>query len=712
MLSSLLRKMKPVKQRSYPNIPDHLFSIITTEFDPSSRACELFEDFFRLKVYSRSFAIKLIEAARGAAGDSWDVRRLATLMLEHQVLKLAAGDTEEFDFLLTELHLKPAQGADFKVNDSVLKEGYSATDLRGFTKAFRRKLERHNRIHARIKREKRTTSALRDFIDLSRRDCKLSLARYLFQPDEVVDRILGQVKTSMGVTDLAYQHSIIEREVKLAVDRLPRYEARILERLCEGSAIYWVAEKTSSDINALVEYPLTTVVLVIKPPGSDIEFEIKRAGRRGLNPLGVIYYEDDYVAPAPHRLDGGSMQHFLRKEAMAASFLSGVYRLAHAQEAPIPKYISRATIFNIPVEYGEENIISYYTNPEAFGKGFSQMRTAMRESVEAFKDEVGASLSTVTEDLGLTIRFLNHTVPAQSIMYHTSSFRLDKLAEYLSGDGAKIYFKQYKKAEYSNRDARRFADEVLEEILGVYKPPKIKFQNYGQYLDEAFSVEENRERADRNYLSVIKQLGVFWGTLLAVRASSHGESFVARNVGLKSFWENDRWKVKIIFMDHDNLQISNHRSGSYSPHQAIVGASTDERYILGGSDDKQYHKGSVECLREIYRVGKRVRQKGKTVLRDSMRSGYRITHDRMAEDEGFLEFYNRAFVERIRDWDAVVASYIKAKDKGKRLNGWGRKMKGFLADKGYSERVIERYLNTVKIDSEWLERYSFLFNGK
>ncbi len=704
--------MKPVKQRSYPNIPDHLFCVITTEFDSHPRACELFEEFFQHSGYSRSFAIKLIEAARGRAGDSWAVRQLATLMLEHQALKLAVEAVDEFDFLLTELNLKPAPGTEIKINDSVLKEGFFATDFRRFTKAFRRKLERLNRVHVRMKGKKCSAGALRDFIDLSRRDCKLSLARYLFQPDEIVDRILGQVKTSMGVTDLAFQHSIIEREVKLALDQLPRYEARILERLCKDSVIYWVSEKTGSDINALVEYPLTTVVLVIKPPGSDIEFEIKRAGRRGPNPLGVIYYEDEYVAPAPHRLDGGSMQHFLRKEAMAASFLSGVYRLAHATEAPIPKYISRATIFNIPVEYGEENIISYYTNPEAFGKGFSRMRTAMKESVESFKEEVGASLSTATQDLGLTIRFLNHTVPAQAIMYRTSSFRLDKLAEYLSGDGAKIYFKQHKKAEYSNREARKFADEVLEEVLGVYKPPKVKYQNYEQYMDEAFSVKENRERADHAYLSVIKQVGVFWGTLLAVRASSHGESFVARNVGLKSFWENDRWKVKIIFMDHDNLQISNHRSGSYSPHQAIVGASTDERYILGGSDDKQYHRGSVECLREIYRIGKQIRQKGKAVLRDSMRSGYRKTHDRMAADEGFLEFYNRAFVDRIRDWDAVVASYIKAKDKGKRLNGWERKMKGFLADKGYSERVIERYLNTVKIDSEWLERFSFLFSGK
>ena len=69
---------------------------------------------------------------------------------------------------------------------------------------------------------------------------------------------------------------------------MPDYEARILRLLTRDSLAYWVADATSSEINSLVEYPLTTVVLVLKLPGSHVELEIKRAGGRGVNPLGVV----------------------------------------------------------------------------------------------------------------------------------------------------------------------------------------------------------------------------------------------------------------------------------------------------------------------------------------------------------------------------------------------------------------------------------------
>jgi len=51
--------------------------------------------------------------------------------------------------------------------------------------------------------------------------------------------------------------------------RLPDYEAQILKMLCGAAQVYWVSDTTSARINSLLEYPTTTVVLVIKPPGSD-----------------------------------------------------------------------------------------------------------------------------------------------------------------------------------------------------------------------------------------------------------------------------------------------------------------------------------------------------------------------------------------------------------------------------------------------------------
>src|SRR4029077_4215749 len=111
--------------------------------------------------------------------------------------------------------------------------------------------------------------------------------------------------------------------------------------------IYWVSDSTSAKINSLVEYPLTTVVLVAQPPGSDIEFEIKRAGLRGPQSLNVVCIRDGAGVPPSHRLDGGNMQWLLRHEAHSASRLSLIYRLVHNTEAPMPSYASRSTICSI-----------------------------------------------------------------------------------------------------------------------------------------------------------------------------------------------------------------------------------------------------------------------------------------------------------------------------------------------------------------------------
>src|SRR5215213_4195702 len=168
---------------------------------------------------------------------------------------------------------------------------------------------------------------------------------------------------------------------------MPEYERRILERLRETHQIYWVADKTSSELNSLVEYPLTTVVLVVKPPGSHLEFEIKRAGRRGRCPLKVVHRRDGVMVPPSHRLDGGSPQWLLRFESQSVSRLSGIYRLVHGSEAPFSTFHSRTSIYNIPVNDREENVLNYFTESQIFGHGFREMRAAMSASVDSFNDE-------------------------------------------------------------------------------------------------------------------------------------------------------------------------------------------------------------------------------------------------------------------------------------------------------------------------------------
>ena len=172
----------------------------------------------------------------------------------------------------------------------------------------------------------------------------------MFTPEDIVTEILGHLQVTRGVKDPgASQPAFVDAEAARGRALLPEYEATILRKLCEGSRIYWASATTSSAINSLVEYPATTVVLVVKPPGSDIEFEIKRAGRKEQAPLNVVFARHGHTVPPSHRLDGGSMQWLLRYEAKSASQLSAVYRLVHGIEAPMAHYVSRTTISTVPV---------------------------------------------------------------------------------------------------------------------------------------------------------------------------------------------------------------------------------------------------------------------------------------------------------------------------------------------------------------------------
>ncbi|MDT4953625.1 MAG: hypothetical protein QOJ02_1763 [Acidobacteriota bacterium] len=704
--------MSPAKSRQYPYLPDHLCNILSREFESSPLALALFNEFLPIKAYSRSFVLKLIDVARRSTGVSWEIRRLSALMLENQVLKLSPDRTDEFDFLLVQLGLKSAPGKSYEISDSVLKEGYSTTHLCHFILEFRRKLERLNRVHEKIAGARTSQRALQDFINLSKYDCKISIARYLFRPEEVVERIVRQVKTSRGVPDIDYdQPSNVDDEVAHTLSLLPDYEAQILRGLYQSPIIYWVSDATSSEINSLVEYPLTTIVLVIKPPGSALEFEIKRAGRRRHLPLNVIFRRNDWTVPPPHRLDGGSMLTFLRHESRAASRFSTIYRQVHRSEAPVSMIVSRLSIFSVPRNGTEENILEYFTNPHLFGNEFNVMRAFMKEAVAAFDDNDKEGRINLPGDLGLTMRFLNHSTPGQAILSGTSSFRLDKVAAYLSERGPEIYFgDRIQRVEYSRRDAKWLADEILEEVLGVYSPPAIPYRNHKQYVDAAFSVKANRARADRIFLDSVQQIGEFWGTLLAIRGFSWGESFVARNVGLKSFWSDGQWKVKIIFMDHDCLSVVDESERDFRPRDAFSGICTDARFIGENIVAAKFSRQTaIHFLKEIYRVKRNLGSQAQSLLYSSIQKAYRATHDAMLTNPVMRNLFHKVFVERIRDWDTIVKSYLAKRVQDSGLDSWRKNTKRRLKKKGYPMWLIETHLETVETYSDFLADQNFLY---
>ncbi len=177
----------------------------------------------------KDLCLKLISLAKDSS-TPWETRRFATLLAEHQILKLRADDLETFDAIFVALDLKQP-GLERPITSAVLKEGYSTTELRDFIGEFQRKLSRLNRVHRKLHRKKANDVGVREFIELSRRECKLALARYLFTPEEVVDRVLEQVRVSEGVKDIdVSQPRYLDTEISHVLERLPEFEGRILRR--------------------------------------------------------------------------------------------------------------------------------------------------------------------------------------------------------------------------------------------------------------------------------------------------------------------------------------------------------------------------------------------------------------------------------------------------------------------------------------------------
>ena len=683
-----------------------LLNLLASEFHNPAQVFDLIDGLLNHDSYDQSFCTKLISICKQRTGLPWNLRRIATLVLENQVLKIDPNDLDTFDSLLVQLDLKQPRLKN-PVNKSVLKEGYTSTDIRRFVPELRRRLSRLAWLHDRIEGNQTSHAVLRDFFNVSRQHCKLTLARYLCTPQEVAFEILRQIDESDGVTDVDLTEvKTIKDEIKRSVELLPDFEAEILRRLIQSGRIYWVSERTSSRLNSLVEYPLTTVVLVVKPPGSDIEFEIKRAGLRGENSLSVIFARNRYTVPPSHRLNGGSMQWLLRYEADAAIRLNRAYRQVHGVDAPIPAYIARAFVYTVPTRNGAARTMDYFTQRSWFGSGFNQMRAAMRDSVEAFAGEGHGKMPPLPDALSLAAQFIAQVTPGQAILTGTTAYRIDKLETYLAKNGPEQYFQVGLKVGYTSEEAKQLADTVLEEILGVYRPPEVRYESHEQYVAAALSA--NRGRADEVYLSIVEQIAKFWGTLFGLRVHTRGESFVARNVGLKSCWEDGEWKVKIIFMDHDAVTLHGPDEHFFYADSAIPTIALDESYIW--SRNPRHFPGSeLGYLQRIYQIDKTIDQKGEVLARKILRDVYVKTRSALQSNERLRRLYHRRFLERYLDWDIFVNGYLGLNGKKADNKRWKQKMEEKLIGKGYKSGVVERMGETVEKNRQFLEKYSFLF---
>jgi hypothetical protein len=689
-------------------LPAKLHRVLQKRFVGKPRAIYLGAEFLSHAAYDRRFATKLLAIAQGLEGGSWDIRLFAALMLANQCLRLTLSDAEEFKFLLGKFGLlSPKRN---RMIESVLREGYTSTDFHAFVPEFLENLKRLERIHREIQGLMTTPHALDDFIVVSREPCKVTLARYLFNSREIVDRILDQLNVSSGVNSPLNDDA--ESEASHFVASLPAYEKQILQGLTASARVYWVSERTPLEINSIIERPIETAACAVKPPGSPMEFEIKRTGLRATFPLNAAFtYSNGEYLPPSHRLQGGASTASLRWESSQAAVISAIYRCVHGCIAPVSKLLSLTSYRTVPFKGEDIHLLDYFTDPDVFGDAYENMRDHMGHCVSSFDLQYGDELAHLPGEVGLTGRFLAHVLPCQGILAQTSSYRLDTLATYLSPAGPEAYFiKGLKRTSYTRHDAKHFTDSLLDEILGAYIAPGVAYEDHARYLRAAFAVPANRIRADRLHASAIGDLGMLWGTILAVGAYSFGESFVARNLGLKSSFSGGEWTVKLFAMDHDNLRIPDDDEESFWPHPAFRASVVDESFLCANPGrPKQIEGSSLWCLEKIYHVDTPTRAKSKDYLHRGMEKGYKQTRHGMDHVPRVQRFFSKSYIRHMHDWDVIVSDYLTICDSPGKVADWKNRTETYLLRRNYSQEVIANYLKGVEKHDDVVKRYSFLY---
>ena len=121
--------------------------------------------------------------------------------------------------------------------------------------------------------------------------------------------------------------------------------------------------------------------------------------------------------------------------------------------------------------------------------------------------------------------------------------------------------------------------------------------------------------------------------------------------------------------------------------------------------------GAVDCLEIIYRTGQATFQQGRDSLHEAMTEAYRKTHRELMNNAKLKQYFHPLFVERIRDWDTIVRSYLQIKDDPSRLATWKDEMTEKFMQSGYRKNLILEHLIAAERYAMFLERYSFLYQN-
>src|SRR4030095_843049 len=112
---------------------------------------------------------------------------------------------------------------------------------------------------------------------------------------------------------------------------------------------------------------------------------------------------------------------------------------------------------------------------------------------------------------------------------------------------------------------------------------------------------------------------------------------------------------------------------------------------------------------EIYRITDELHEQTMVLAHSALKKAYRKTQSSFSRNPELRALFDPIFVERLRDWNKLVKSYVRNKPDTPASSKWKDETKKMLAERAYDENEINAYLENIETHRALLERLSFLF---
>jgi hypothetical protein len=163
-------------------------------------------------------------------------------------------------------------------------------------------------------------------------------------------------------------------------------------------------------------------------------------------------------------------------------------------------------------------------------------------------------------------------------------------------------------------------------------------------------------------------------------------------------------------MDHDHMLIGDKQARNFRANEALKSILVDERYIWGYFNGENFCNSDVDFLQRIYRVDQDTIDKAESLTLKAIEEAYKKTKRELEINPRLQHLFTKRFLNRIRDWDTIVSTYLKAKNNGGNMEAWSKETQELLDRNGYKPNAFETFLGSIERYKAFFTKYSFLYS--